>query len=619
MLDTSQAIQSVKDLQEAGTKLAVVLTSATGNINGSLFHTELLTAAGNMRLLGPNSIGVIDVHRRFALSASGALEHHEFLPGGISLISQSGGILGAFLSRATAQGVGLAKLVATGSEIDLDTADLIEFLTHDPDTKVIAVYAESLRSPERFKAAVAVALAAEKPVVMLKVGRSEVGARAAISHTGAIAGEDKVCNAFLSQYGIIRADTLQNLLDISAMLVSPRRLKGRRIGILTSSGGAGTLVADECGVAELDVPDLDKETATDLAKLLNTASQFVANPTDVTLEGINPLTMCNAAAILMKSDHIDCVAVVIGSSALIDPDAAVNSICAATEESDKPVVAYVSPHAPHITRDLNMRGVPAFTAAESCACALRAALNRDRRRHIHNRTVVPAQSLPIDLRSGALNEFEALDLVSSFGIPAVRRRLVKNGLEAETAAAELGDQVVLKAVSSALPHKAQRGGVRLGLTTNSVAGALAEMKEALAGFEDFQVEAFMIQEQVSGRPEFLIGVRQDPVFGPILVLALGGTFAELLDDSSIRCLPVCRQDALAMIDELRAIQVLKKCGWAIPYDFDALADAIVNIGTAAESFGEKLVEAEINPLFLMPRGQGVVAADALAVMDGRKE
>jgi acyl-CoA synthetase (NDP forming) len=269
LLGAERAHAAVGELAARGTHAAIVLASgyAETGAQGAQRQAELLEAAGSMRLLGPNTIGLVNLTDRITLSASGALETGGLRAGGIGVVSQSGGILGALLSRAAASGIGLSKLVSTSNEADLDMADFIDYLVDDDATSVIALYMEAVRHPGRFRAAALRAARAGKPVVAFKIGRSESGARSAVSHTGALAGSDRMYDALFRQTGVIRANTFADLLDLPNALSSARRPEGKRVAILTSTGGAGTLVADSLGVAGFDTPPPDDATAARLRAL----------------------------------------------------------------------------------------------------------------------------------------------------------------------------------------------------------------------------------------------------------------------------------------------------------------------------------------------------------------
>lgn len=614
LLGAERAHLAVRELAERGTKLAIVLASGFGEAGavGQARQELLRAAARGMRLLGPNTIGAMDLHTRIVLSASGALEGKNLPVGGISLASQSGGILGALLSRAAARGIGFAKLASTGNEIDLDLADLIEYYAVDHDTRVIAVYAEGIRSADRFRAATQMAREAGKPVVVFKVGRSEFGARAAVSHTGAMAGEDRVYDALFRQCGVIRAESFSDLLDIPAMLATARIMSGRRVAVLTSTGGAGSLVADACGMGGLDVPLLDNLTADHLSRILKSNESVNSNPVDVTLAGVKPEVMTAATESLLASDSVDGLVVIVGSSALAQPEIAIGALTKGARSTQKPLIAYVSPDAPDIVRQLNLQGIPAFTAPETCAVALNAA-----RPVAVPSSAASTQKLPppSDLGKGTLNEAEAQELFAYYGVQVPEQRVVQTAAEANAAARQLGGKVVLKVLSKAIAHKSDIGGVKVGLTPETVSVAFETMAAQVSKNGAPVIEGYLLQKMLTGGIEFILGFRRDPQLGPLVLLGAGGVFAEIMGDTAIRLLPISEDEARSMIAELRLSRVLTGFRGGPAYDVDALVKATLAFAEMGESLGSRLTEAEINPLFVMPQGSGVVAADGLAVIE----
>lgn len=319
LLGADRAHAAVEALAKRGTAAAIVLASGYAETGEAGAHRQarLKEAAGSMRVLGPNTIGVVNLTDRVTLSASGALDTDDFTVGGVSVVSQSGGILGALLSRAADRGTGLSKLVSTSNEVDLDVSDFIDFFVDDAATSVIALYLEGLRDPARFRVAARKAAGAGKPIVVYKIGRSESGARSAVSHTGALAGEDRMYDALFRDAGVIRANTFGDLLDIPNALASGRTLRGKRVAILTSTGGAGTLVADNLGLAGFDTPAPDPDTAAAL-RALQTGDHAVLdrNPIDVTLAGLQPDLLRRAIRTLADSPSYDAVTVIAGSSSI---------------------------------------------------------------------------------------------------------------------------------------------------------------------------------------------------------------------------------------------------------------------------------------------------------------
>ncbi|GLC94327.1 6-carboxyhexanoate--CoA ligase [Cupriavidus sp. TA19] len=512
LLGAERAHLAVRDLAARGAGAAIVLASGyteTG-AEGARRQAELIEAAGSMRLLGPNTIGLVNLTDNIPLSASGALEMDQFPAGSIGVVSQSGGILGALLSRAAARGIGLSKLVSTSNEVDLDLADFIDYLADDEATRVIALYVESVRNPETFRRAALKAARAGKPVVAFKIGRSESGARAAVSHTGALAGADRMYDALFEQVGVIRAQTFSDLLDMPAALATGRKLTGNRVAILTSTGGAGTLVSDSLGVAGFETPAPDEATAAKLRALQKgDHAALDRNPIDVTLAGLQPDLLRAAIRILLESPSYDAVAVIVGSSSLAMPDLMANAIRDCLPDSDKPVIAYVSPHAPEVASLLNRRGVPAFSAPEACTVAIDAMLRAGNLSAV-DETGTPTLPLP-DLAAygtGSIDEAAAKTLFAGFGIPVAKEAVVADGDEAVAAAQAFSGNVVLKILSAEITHKSDVGGVAVNVPPAEVASRLARMASDVQSATGIAPQRFLVQEMVKG------GRRSDPRHAP---------------------------------------------------------------------------------------------------------
>ncbi|WP_175838267.1 acetate--CoA ligase family protein [Burkholderia anthina] len=623
LLGAERAHIAVDALAKRGTAAAIVLASGyteTGEA-GARRQAQLKEAAGTMRVLGPNTIGIVNLTDRVTLSASGALDTNDFTVGGVSVVSQSGGILGALLSRAADRGVGLSKLVSTSNEVDLDVSDFIDFFADDSATSVIALYLEGLRDPARFRAAARKAAAAGKPIVVYKIGRSESGAQSAVSHTGALAGEDRMYDALFRDAGVIRAHTFGDLLDIPNALASGRTLRGKRVAILTSTGGAGTLVADNLGLAGFDTPAPDPDTAAAL-RSLQTGDHAVLdrNPIDVTLAGLQPDLLRRAIRTLADSSSYDAVTVIAGSSSIGMPDLMAGAVRDALPGTDKPVVAFVSPHAPAVTRAMNRLGVPAFVSPESVSSAMAAMREAGRQRVnvAEPESVAEASAIDVaDVPGGPLDEAQAKSLFARFGITPTRERVVRSSADAERAARDLDDRVVLKLLSNRITHKSDIGGVAVGLSAGEIGARLTRMRCDVETAAGFAPEAFLVQEMVSGGIEMIVGLHRDPL-GTAILLGMGGVTAEILNDTVLRMLPtdapLSLRDAGDMIRELRTWPLLDGYRGRPKADVDALAAALVAFSRMALKLGERLVEAEINPLFVLDAGQGVRAADGVAVI-----
>ena len=619
LLGAGRAHQAVRELAQKGTAAAIVLASgySEAGAEGKERQQQLRQAAGAMRILGPNTIGLVNLTDGIPLSASGALEMDQFPVGDVGVVSQSGGILGALLSRAAARGLGMSKLISTSNEVDLEMADFIDYLVDDASTKVIALYIESIRNPQKFRAAALRARLAGKPIVAFKIGRSEAGAQAAISHTGALAGQDTMYDALFRQTGVIRAQRFSDLLDMPSALSTGRILRGRRVAILTSTGGAGTLVSDSLGVAGFETPAPGARTAAALRTLQgDMPAALDRNPVDVTLAGLQPDLLRGAIGTLSASDDYDALVMIVGSSSLGNPQLMADAICDCLPETDKPIVAFVSPHAPNVARLLNQRQIPAFMEPECCAVALDAMWQTQAESALQTPGIVPAPPMA-DLPAGTLNEAQARDLFSRFGIAGAEQTIVSNPAHAQAAALQYGSAVVLKILSSQILHKSDVGGVSVGVAPEQVAERITRMQTEVFTKTGVRPEQFLVQQMVTSGVELILGFHRDAL-GSAILLGMGGVTAELLKDTTMRLLPeqggLSLADAYDMMHDLRTWPLLDGYRGRMKADQQALAQAIVNFSNMVASVGDRLIEAEINPLFVLPDGQGVKAADGIAIL-----
>jgi acyl-CoA synthetase (NDP forming) len=624
MVGTDKVQSAVKELAALGVPAAIVLTSgfAEHGPEGLKRQEELIAAAGKMRILGPNTIGMVNVTDDIPLSPSSALEMDEFPKGSVSVISQSGGILGSLLSRATASGVGLSKLVSTSNEADLSLADFVDYLVEDLSTKVIVLYIESIRHPEQFRAAALRARQAGKPIVVYKVGKSESGIKAAISHTGALAGADKMYDALFEQTGIIRAKTFSEFLDIPAALSSGRILKGKRVAILTSTGGAGTLVADSLGEWGFETPVPDETTAARL-RALQPGDQAVLdrNPIDVTLAGLQPDLLRGAISALLDSPSYDALILILGSSSLSMPDLMAGAARDSMQGSDKPVIAYVSPHAPIAGALMTKLGVPAFSQPESCSVALTSMLHASRLKNERFPDGAKAQlpqNLDIASLHGSLNEYQAKNLFSAFGIPGVREMVVAAINPNLDAVQDFGEKLAIKILSNEITHKTEVGGVALNVSIAEVPSRIGTMASEVKLKSSSTITEFLVQEMAAGGLEFMVGMHRDPL-GTAILVGMGGVTAELFKDTHMRLITpgksLSEPEALEMIQQLKTWPLLdgyrgrKKC------DVTALVKAVVQFSNMVAALEERLLECEINPIFVFEQGKGVKAADGIVVFN----
>lgn len=619
LLAAGRVAGAVAELAAMGTQYAIILASGFGETGprGQALQEELLASAGKMRLLGPNTIGLVNVTDGISLSASAALESDKQQTGGIALVSQSGGILGAILSRGVAQGMGFSKLISTSNEVDLDIADFVSALVEDEATRVIALYVETIRHPDKFRIACLKARAAGKAIIAYKVGRSEEGARAAVSHTGAMAGSDAAYDAFFKANGVVRAENFSDLLDLSDTMQSRRRLSGKRMAVLTSTGGAGTLIADNLGFQGFETPAPGSATACALRALQKGDEAILdRNPIDVTLAGLDPLLLRAIIGVLQDSDDYDGLVVVVGSSSLAMPDLVADAIRDCLPRSDKPIMAFVSPHAPHVVQVLRSREVPTFTAPESCAVACKALWGANQAQPAMTRL---SEHIEItEAYHGTLNEKQAADLMSTFGIPMAPSWVVETASQARDLCQTLSEPVVLKILSDQVTHKSDIGGVVMHQSAESIGPSLDRMREQILRTAGLKIDKFLIQTQIQAPVSLILGAKKDPL-GMTIMVGAGGVLAELLQDSAVTILAkdqvLSKTQALELLKQLKIWPLLMGYRGKPSMDIDALVCTLGMFLKMVSQLSDRLLEAEINPLLVQHAGLGVTGVDAVLRFD----
>jgi acyl-CoA synthetase (NDP forming) len=532
-----------------------------------------------VRLLGPNSMGVIDLPGRVALTVNAVLEADALPAGSTSLVSQSGTMLGTLLSRGAARGLGYAKLVSVGNEADLGVGELVELLVADAHTKVIALFLETVRDAERLARAARKAHAAGKPIVAYKLGRSALGVALARSHTGALAGEDAAVDAYLRDCGIVRVDMLESLIEIPPLVSSrepPELERPARVAVVTTTGGGAAAVVDRLGLHGIELATMH----------------------DLTMAG-NAQGYRATLAQLLASADCDAVLAAVGSSAQFHPEFAVEPIVAA-QRTAKPLVAFLTPHAERSLALLAERGVPAFRTPEACADSLAAFFAWRAPRQFGDewgqtlRSVPDLGPIPDLVRAPSPNWFAVL---AALGIPVVEQAIV----QAPDYAHRVPYPVALKRLGVA--HKTEQGAVVLNIRDG------AELAQHARRLGD---ERLLVQRMEHGLAEAIVGYRDDPVVGPLVLVGAGGTLAELYRDVAVALAPVNEAEARAMIERVKGLAMV--CGYRnLPRgDTAALARVVAALSRLALIPGRPVREAEANPVIV--KREGVVAVDALIAL-----
>ncbi|MGK7862603.1 acetate--CoA ligase family protein [Falsiroseomonas sp. E2-1-a4] len=605
LLGTDNVEAHVVACAARGIPVACVLADgfAEAGPEGAALQARVLAAAqaSGLRLLGPNSMGVVNLHARTALTTNAALEAEDLPAGRVALVSQSGSMMGALLSRGAARGLGFSHLIGTGNEADLTAGEIASLLLDDPHVDAVALFLEAIRAPEQMAAAAAKARELRKPIIALKLGRSPFGAELATSHTGALAGSDAAADAFFRAHGILRVSMLESLLELP-LLVAGRRAPARNyraVSVMTTTGGGGALAVDALGVLGIEARKPDAKAA---AKLEAANFNAHARLLDLTLAGARPDRVIAALDALRAAEDTGLVLAVIGSSAQFRPKDAVAGIVEGVKVPGKPVAAFLAPQAEASLRLLAEAGIAAFRTAESAADCINAFCAWQAPRDIAE-MAAPAITLPARPdEADARGVFAALGLESPF---AVMQDTPPEGMRYP---------VALKILSPDLAHKTEVGGVALNIAD---AAALAEAASAMrarvtAAAPGAKITGMLVQPMAKGLAEAILGFRRDPEVGPVVLLGAGGVLSELHRDIALRLAPVDLDTAREMIAEVRALKPLS--GWRnLPLgDLEALAQAVVAASRLAAV--EQVAEAEINPLIVGKPGEGVTVADAWLVL-----
>jgi len=557
--------QALEDCAARGVPVASIYSDgfADAGPQGAERQARLVARARalGVRLLGPNSMGVIDIPGRLAMTVNAVLEMDAPPAGGASLVSQSGTMLGTLLSRGAARGLGFAKLVSVGNEADLGVGELVELLADDADTRIILLFLETVRDAACLARAARRAHSVGKPVVAYKLGRSAAGEALARSHTGALAGSDRALDAYFRDCGIVRVDMLETLIEIAPLLQNrnPPDLKQKpRIAVVTTTGGGAATVVDRLGL-------LDIETVSPGCK-----SPIV----DLTMAA-TPAKYQQVLEELLEWNGCDAVLAAVGSSAQFHPEFAVEPILGA-KRTAKPLAAFFTPHAERSLALLAGRGIAAFRTPEACADAFAAyfAWRAPRERQ----ALAPARI-----------EGDAFEALKSLGIPVVEQAIA----HAPEFKHSIPYPVAVKVIG--VEHKTEVGGVALNVDEKA--------------FPVLKGETLLVQRMVKGLAEAIVGYRDDPVVGPLVLVGAGGTLAELYQDVALALAPVSEEEAMAMIERVKGLAVLRGYRNLPRGDVRALAKAIAALSRLSSV--DAIREAEINPLIVS--ADGVVAVDALVV------
>nr|WP_314074389.1 acetate--CoA ligase family protein [uncultured Roseococcus sp.] len=611
------AIEAIDALGQKGCKAAIVFTAGFAEVDeaGAAAQDRLVATAKKhgMRLLGPNCLGLFNDSIGFYPTFTASFDSGWPVPGGrIGIASQSGAYGTHLFSLARDRGIGANIVVTTGNEGEVALGDVLGWMAQSPDIDVICAYAEGIRESEKFLAALRLARANRKPIVMMKVGRSELGGAAAQSHTASIAGDDAITDAVLQEFGVVRARNTEELLDIAYAATKRIYPAENTLGVMTVSGGAGVLISDAADAVGFPMPAMPQAAQDKLRSLISFCAP--RNPVDCTAQAINQIEMVGEFTRSMAVDggYSSCLIFFsqVGGSRSVAPKIRGQLKAVMEEHPDRLwALSIIAP--PDMVREYEADGFLVFEDPTRAVTALHA-LGRFGQSFAKAEAV--AGLLPkVTLPAQTPTEAEGKRLLAAAGVPAVPERGCAEVEAAVAAAKEFGFPVVLKILSPDILHKSEIGGVLLDIDGEAAvregfATLLARAAERAPGA---RIEGVLVAKQIKGAVEMALGMVRDPVFGPVAMVGLGGIFIEVLKDVTFRRCPFDAAAAEEMIRSLKGFPLLDGVRGRKKADVKALAEALANLSTFAAAAGPQLVSIDINPLLVLPEGEGAYAADAV--------
>ena len=617
-VDGNKIIDAIMDAVSINIKCATILSggfSESGseglNLEKQILH---IAREGNLRILGPNSIGIINISDSVVLSANAMLDLPNLKKGGLSVISQSGSLIGALIAHGHSRGIGFSKLFSVGNESDLTVGEIGKMLIDDNDTHTIILFLETLRNSQEVSEMARLAYASGKSVITYKLGKSNLGKELAKSHTGAIAGSDEAFNAFVKYNGIKRVEIFESLIEIPNLFKNKILPVGKRIAIVTTTGGGGAMVVESLSGTDIEVID----PSSLISKLIeiHNINLNQNKVVDLTIAGTKPEVVSDAIKYFMDDNNCDLVVMVVGSSAKFRPDQAVEPLIKFGKYK-KPLAVYIAPDAPEALKLLHENDIACFRTPESCAEGIRAYLNTKAPKNNIEKSY-NFKSISNKLKGSPnknLSEKNSLEIFKEIGINTVHFEIFSNEEQAKHFASILGFPVAIKILSNDFLHKTEIGGVELNI--NSMDSLISSYQKLSKISNNLNIKEnekkFLMQKMEKGLTEIILGYRVDELVGPIVMIGPGGVMSEIFDDKSIRIAPVEISDAMEMIKEVKSLISVQGFRGLPKADMKVLAQAIVKISQLASV--REIKDAEINPIIIKEGQEGLVAVDGLITLN----
>lgn len=622
-LPAQLVVDAVRACANKGVRSVILFSAGFAEISeeGARMQAKITAIANStgMRILGPNCLGAINLRLGMIATFTSGIEGGLAQPGRIGFVSQSGALGSHCFAAFRERGMGLSYWVTTGNECDIEFADCLAYLAQDPDTDVIAAYIEGCRDGDKLRAALALARENRKPVVVLKVGESEIGAEAAASHTASLAGSDSVYDAVFRQYGVLRAHSISEFTELTYAGTTCLFPTGNRIGLATVSGGVGVMMADKAATLGLDVAPMPESAQRRMKQRWEPAG--VRNPVDTTAQVTSdPDLLREFLELMFEEGGYDAIVLFLAHTGLVKAtsDRLREYLIPLRKRYPDRLILISTLCKPEIRADYEADGFHVFEDPSMAVQAAAALMNLGRefaRTDVEPEGSARIAATRVRLPTEALNEHAAKQLLAAAGVPVVEERVVRSAEEAAAAAAAFGAAVVLKIISPDILHKTEAGGVLLGIT--GAEAARAGYDEILARVRhnapSARHEGVLVSRMIRGGIETLIGVQRDSVFGPVVAFGLGGIFVETLKDVALRTAPFGLEEAHAMIRQIKAYPLLVGARGQAPADVEALAQALVAVARFAWDNRDRLESLDLNPFLVLPKGEGAVAVDALIV------
>ncbi|WPO39181.1 acetate--CoA ligase family protein [Tardiphaga sp. 42S5] len=606
-------IGAVEDCAKAGVKIALVMASGFGEVDavaGKAKERRMVEIAHKhgMRIVGPNTQGLANFGTGAIASFSTMFMEFECVEGHVAMLSQSGALSTVPVGFLNPRGIGVRHSHATGNDSDITVGELAIAVAEDPEVKLMLLYLESIPEKKYLEELSEVALHRNLPIIALKSGRTDAGKAAAQSHTGALANEDRVVDAFLEHHGIWRAPDMRGLVEATELYLKGWKPQGRRLVAISNSGAVCVMTADAASTVGMPMAKLAPETDKKLKGILPSFAT-TTNPIDLTAALLsNSRLFGDILPVIAEDPAAD--AFVIGVPVAgpgYDVPAFARDSAAFAEQTGKPLV--VAATQPSVAKEFQAQGVSVFpTEVEAVTALNQYVSHHELMARVKARKRVPSSTLISADKTVMMNEADSLALLASRGIPVVPYRLVHSRAEAEAAFDTIGGKVVVKGCSADIAHKSELGLVKLGVASREAVGEVyAEMEEIIRK-QGSRFDGVIVAAMTGGRREIVIGAHRDPVFGPVVMVGDGGKYVEVFKDTTLLLPPFIRDDAKRALAKLRIAPLFEGVRGEPPMDVDALVDAMVKIGELMADTSAKVMSIDLNPVMLNTNGCVVVDA-----------